>query len=314
MSVTIALDLGGTSIKLALVTKGSLLCLDEIPVEQNSQLQPFLPIIEKKVSAMSRNQEIDLNNISGLGMAFPSIVDNQQGIILSDYVKYQDVNLLNLKQWAQHIWGVPLIMENDARAALVGEWQYGAGQGKNDIVQVTIGTGMGTAVLMDGKLIRGKHYLAGNLGGHTTIKYDGELCNCGNIGCLESVASTWALPAQVKSHPQFQNSQLKHEANIDYEAVFRLAAKNDVLSIEARDAAVTAWGFGVINLVHSFDPELIILSGGVMDSKDHILPRLKTMVDQHTWPPPGTYAITAAQNQQHAALLGLSYLANNDAT
>ena len=308
MSTTIALDLGGTIIKMALVREGKLLAVEEIPVPANEALAPFLPVIEGKVSFLAKSCGVSENNISGIGMAFPSIVDHRKGKILSEYVKYCDVNDLNLQDWASGKWGIPLLLENDARAALAGEWQYGAGMEKTDLVQVTIGTGFGSAVLIDNKILRGKHSLAGNLGGHITIKYDGEPCNCGNVGCLESVASTWALPGKIKRHELFESSRLKQEPRLDFEAIFRLAAQNDELAGIVRDDAVKAWGFGVINLVHAYDPEVVIIGGGIMKSKDFILPCIQKMVDEHTWLPAGTVEITAARNHEHSALLGMDYL------
>ena len=163
-NVTIALDLGGTFIKMALIKGKELLAIKELSVEDNSTLKHMLPIIEETVSSLSLDCSIDGQRFLGIGMAFPCIVDSDRGIILSDYVKYADVNSLNLKEWARDTWGITLTFENDARAALVGEWQYGAGFGKTDIVLVTIGTGIGSAVLISSKLLKGKHYLAGNLG------------------------------------------------------------------------------------------------------------------------------------------------------
>lgn len=311
MSITIALDLGGTSIKLALVDNGKLLGIEKILVAENTSLEPFLSVIESKVSILSDQFGISENDFGGIGMAFPSLVDSDDGKILSEYVKYSDVNNLNLQDWARKKWGIPLLLENDARAALVGEWQYGAGIGKNDLVQITIGTGVGSAVLMDGKILKGKHYMAGNLGGHITVKYDGNLCNCGNIGCLESVASTWALPGIVKNHPQFEKSLLREEDTIDFEAVFRLAKQNDALAETIKTECIHVWSFGVINLVHSFDPEMIIVGGGIMKSKEFILPHFQKMVDKHTWLPAGTVEIVAAKNEEHAALLGMDYLIKN---
>lgn len=241
-------------------------------------------------------------------MAFPSIVDNENGKILSDYVKYKDTNDLNLHHWAMTKYNAPMVLENDSRAALIGEWQYGAGQGNKNIVLLTIGTGVGSAVLLDGKILRGKHYLAGNLGGHVTINYKGKTCNCGNIGCLESVASTWALPEIVKKHPDYKNSDLSKENHIDFEALFRLSTEGDSLASKIRDECLNAWSFGVINLIHSFDPELVIVGGGVMKSKEIILPYFQEKVDRHTWLAPGTIEIKPAKYEKHAALLGMDYL------
>src|SRR3990170_7444612 len=112
------------------------------------------------------------------------------------------------KGWAMERWGVPLVLENDARAALVGEWQYGAGKDCDNVVLITLGTGVGTAALINGKLLHGKHFLAGSLGGHMSINLHGDVCNCGNLGCVESEASTWALQKLVTRDRNFHSSTL----------------------------------------------------------------------------------------------------------
>jgi glucokinase len=310
-SPSIVLDLGGTLIKLALAVKGKLLAVNEIEVSDHKLLKPFLPVIEEKVREMAYSDSISATEFAGIGMAFPSIVDCDNGKILSDYVKYKDTNDLNLHNWAKEKFNAPIFFENDSRAALIGEWQYGAGLGHKNIVLITIGTGVGSSVLMDGKILRGKHYLAGNLGGHITINYKGKTCNCGNIGCLESEASTWALPEKIKQHPGFINSDLKKEKNLDFEALFRLAAVGDSLACTIRDECLKAWSFGVVNLIHSFDPEIVIVGGGVMKSKDYILPYIQETIDRHTWLAAGTVKIKPAKYENHAALLGMDFLIRN---
>ncbi|CAN5606237.1 ROK family protein [soil metagenome] len=307
-SPSIVLDLGGTLIKLALVRENELLAVSEIQVSDHTLLKPFLPIIEEKVMGMAKTCNISEREFAGIGMAFPSIVDSNNGKILSDYVKYKDTNDLNLHHWAKSKYNAPILLENDSRAALIGEWQYGAGLGYNNIVLITIGTGVGSAVLLDGKILRGKHYLAGNLGGHITINYKGKTCNCGNIGCLESVASTWAIPDLVKQHPDFKSSDLSKENYIDFEALFRLATAGDSLARTIRDECINAWSFGVVNLIHSFDPEIVIVGGGVMKSKELILPFIQDIVDRHIWLAPGTINIKPAKCENHAALLGMDFL------
>jgi len=307
MAVSIALDIGGTNIKMALVRQGSILNSLMLPVKENTTLGPLLPLIEKNIDQLLDGRD----DLQGIGLAFPCIVDNQKSLILSEYVKYQDINDLNLSQWAHDQWGVSVLFENDARAALVGEWQYGAGKGYDNLVQVTMGTGIGSAVLMNGRLLRGKHYLAGNLGGHMTIDYEGADCNCGNKGCLETVASTWALPDLVKISSKFADSTLSELEVIDFKALFDHAANNDELAISVRDHCIKAWGFGLINLVHAFDPEIIIISGGVTASKEIIFPIFRDMINKHTWLPPETIEILPAAFKDSAALFGLDYLIQN---
>lgn len=310
MALTVAMDLGGMSIKMALVENGQILASRKIDVKDSAKLAPLLPQINSGIEQMISETAHSKSDLGGIGMAFPSIVDNQAGKILSDYVKYTDTNDLNLNAWARDHWGVHVVMENDARAALAGEWQHGSGKGFNDLILVTIGTGFGSSALINGKLLRGKHHLAGNLGGHMTIDIQGTLCNCGNLGCLETVASTWALPHLVKKEPGYQNSSLSKEEHLDFQTLFEAADLEDQVAISVRDGCIQAWAFGLVSLVHAFDPEMIIVGGAVMGRKEIILPEFQKIIDKHTWLPPGTIKITHAANENHAALLGMDYLVN----
>ncbi|MEQ9297877.1 MAG: ROK family protein [Cyclobacteriaceae bacterium] len=312
MAISIVLDIGGTSIKLALASHGQLLAQDKIEVSDSSLLQPLLKVISVRVSHMMSEADVVQSQLTGIGFAFPCIIDHHKGKILSDYVKYTDAQALDLQAWAQQQWSIPAILENDARAALVGEWQYGKGQGVDNLVQMTFGTGIGTAVLIDGHVLRGSHSLAGNLGGHVTLDLHGDVCNCGNIGCVEAVASTWALPQMLKRHKDHTNSDLFKESDLSYRSVFALASQGDRLATLIRDESVKAWGLAMVNMVHSFDPEKVILSGGLMRSSEEMLPTFQAMLNQHTWlPSRGNVEVVLAENGETAALLGMDYLVQN---
>lgn len=303
----IALDLGGTRIKFGLAEQGQLLATKTLEVPSSDSFAAVLPVIEQQIEQLL--QETGRLKLEGIGMAFPTIVDSDRMQLLYKYVKYNDANDLNLKAWAQEKWSVPLVMENDARAALLGEWQYGAGMGTDHLVMITIGTGVGSAALMQGSLIKGSHYLAGNLGGHQNIRFDGVRCNCGNIGCLESEASSWALPGIMRRYPGYSESAFAHGEKEDFEAVFRLAASNDAFARTIRDHCLEVWAAGILNLVFAYDPERVVIGGGVMHSADVILPFLQHKIDQAAWLPANAVQLVAAQQPDWAGVLGMAYLA-----
>src|SRR5207248_2646529 len=155
--------------------------------------------------------------------AFPCLIDPATQSICSTIDKYPDATQLDLKDWTRQQFALPLLLENDANAALAGEWQRGAGRGCRSVVLMTLGTGVGTSSVIDGVPLRGQHGQAGCLGGHMTIALDGPRCVCGNIGCVETQASTWALPKLAREQPDFERSALAQEEVIDYQTVFRLA-------------------------------------------------------------------------------------------
>jgi glucokinase len=302
----IALDFGGTRIKFGLVEQGQLLSADTITVPSSDSFAALLPIIEQQINQMLKASVTPA--IDGIGMAFPTIVDSDRMRLLYKYVKYNDANDIDLSAWAQKNWGAALVMENDARAALVGEWQHGAGKGTDNLVMVTIGTGVGSAALVNGRLLKGSHYLAGNLGGHQNIRFDGVRCNCGNVGCLESEASSWALPDILKRTTGYAKSPFAKGEKPDYEAVFRLAAAGDSFAIKVRDHSLEVWAAGILNLVYAYDPERVVIGGGVMHSADVILPFIQSKIDHAAWLPKGAVAVRAAMEPDWAGVLGMGYL------
>ncbi len=303
----IALDLGGTRIKFGLVEHGELLASANVAVPSSDSFAAVLPVIESQIAQMM--QETGSKTLEGIGMAFPTIVDSDRMRLLYKYVKYNDANDLDLTAWAKEKWGVPLVMENDARAALVGEWQYGAGKGIDNLIMVTIGTGIGSAALVNGRLLKGSHYLAGNLGGHQNIRFDGVTCNCGNVGCLESEASSWALPDILKRDARFTESAFASIERPDFESVFRLAASGEPLGLDIRHRSLEVWSAGILNLVYAYDPERVVIGGGVMHSAAVILPFIQNKMDQAAWLPENAVEVVVAQQPDWAGVLGMGYLA-----
>lgn len=305
--VRLGIDMGGTRIKMALVRKnGDLLKEENLEARAELSLEQRLDELGEDIRRLLTTKY----QLTGIGIAFPGIVDHTSGRILSKYVKYPDANKVNLKVWAEENWGVPLVLENDARAALIGEWQYGAGEGCDNLLMLTLGTGMGSAVLINGKLLRGRNFLAGNLGGHMSIDFEGELCNCGNKGCVETVGSTWALPGNFKKITNHENSSLAGEEALSFKLVFTEAAKGDRVARELKQRSLEAWSTGIINLLHAYDPEKVIIGGGIMQSGDEIIPIIEQRVKERSWLPDSGVPIVAALQTKYAGILGVCYMLN----
>jgi len=306
--LTLAVDLGGTFIKAGLLDKQQLLISLSIKALSKGGLKENLPLIEDLFARMLKEQNSTFNDVLGIGFSFPGLVDSVHNRVLSTNKKYDDAPNLDLTAWAKEKWELPLFLENDARMALLGEWQHGVGKSYENIVMVTLGTGIGSAVLIEGKLLKGKHFQAGNLGGHFTVNHRGTICTCGNKGCMEAEASTWRLPELIEGNPAFSSSTLKNEKQLDYEALFRNALADDYLAIEVLDHCISVWASGMISMIHAFDPEVIILSGGIMKSAPVILPRLQKQIELYAWTPWGKVVLLEAEHINTAALFGANFL------
>jgi glucokinase len=158
--------------------------------------------------------------------------------------------------------------------------------------------------MMSGKLLRGRHNQAGCLGGHLAVNPHGRLCTCGAIGCAESEASSWALPAICTGWPGFPASRLADEEVLDFAALFRLADAGDDVAAEIKRHCIDVWAALAVSLVHAYDPELIVIGGGVMRSGDQIPSAIRQRVQQTAWTPWGKVQVEAAQCGENAALLG----------
>lgn len=308
MKHTIAIDLGGTIIKIGLLKRGQLIDRSEITAQSGSGLKIQLPELEKAIDKMLQVNQLLVTDVLGIGFSFAGLVDSSKNRILSTNQKYEDAPGIDLVGWANDRWSWPLFAENDARMALLGEWQTGAGTSCRDLVMVTIGTGIGSAVLIDGILLKGKHFQAGNLGGHFVVNHHGTACTCGNIGCVEAEASTWRLPSLLKEHPDFNSSTLKKEEVLDFKALFYHAGNEDKVAVEVLGHCISVWSAGIITMIHAFDPEMIIISGGIMKSSEVFLPVLQERVNQLAWTPWGKVKLVEAKFPDSAALYGADYL------
>jgi glucokinase len=297
--------MGGTKIKLGLIHDGNVIAQASLAASAHVNLLARLNEIAYKIDELL--SEYNSEPI-GIGIAFPGIIDNINYKVLSEYVKYPDAQDVDFSQWALERWNIPVAVENDAKAALVGEWRFGSGRGSNDLVLITLGTGVGSAVMIDGEVLSGRNFIAGNLGGHMTINMHGDTCNCGNIGCLETEGSTWALANEVKNAPQFPGSSLSKESHIDFRNLFKHAMEGDGLAKQVRDKCLKAWSLGIINLIHAFDPQKIVIGGGIMESQAIILPEIHRMITTYSWVKNSPPELVAATHPQLAGLLGMYHL------
>lgn len=311
--MVIAIDIGGTYVKIGLVENARIVNKKAIRSHPNKKFQNTIVAIEKTINDMLIKHEYSENDIEGIGVGFPGLVDSIAMKVLSTNKKYDDALDFDFVKWGKSVFKAPLFLENDARIALLGEWQYGAGKGIDNIVMVTFGTGIGSAALIEGKLLKGKHFQAGNLGGHFTIKVNGHECTCGNLGCIEAEASTWKLEDLLKSDPRYDDSLIQGN-QLDFESLFKYAAKGGELSKAVRDHCLEVWAAGIINQIHAYDPELVVLGGGIMESANVIIPFIKNKVVKHAWTPWGEVQIIQSKIPNRSALLGAYYLVKNNIT
>lgn len=311
-SPTIAIDLGGTVIKAAIVDGTEVLTADSIPAHSRDGLEPQLARVAGLIERLCAARQLVPSACRGIAMAVPFLVDPLRQRILSvPREKFGDACGIDLPAWVRHQFGLELKLENDAHAALLGEWRHGAGQGSDDLVMLTLGTGIGCSVVLRGRALRGKHFQAGVFGGHLIANpLDGAPCAaCPSTGCYEAESATRSLAREAHQHPGFPRSALAAEAMLDFAAVFRHAAGGDAVAVALRDRCLRYWTALAVSLVHAFDPDRIVIGGGVADNPlvRAFFPAMQADVNRQAWITEAI-EIRAAGLGNQAGIIGVSSL------
>ncbi len=301
---TLSLDLGGSHGAVAVVRGTEVLA--EASVETGAgALAEELGGLSRLAHECIATSGLALYRLRGVALGFCGIVDGESNEILSTLDKYSDAGGVDLQLWTEQEFGLPLRIENDACMALLGEHLAGAAVGARDVVMITLGTGIGGAAMLGGRLLRSHAGQAGCLGGHLPVNFRGRRCSCGAIGCAESEASTAVLPILCRETPGFSTSLLASESRLDFKALFRAVDAGDSVAFGVLQHCLTVWSALTVGLIHAYGPELVVFGGGVMQRGEALLEPIRAYVAEHTWKTKrGLPRIVAAQLGARAALLG----------
>ena len=303
---SIAIDIGGTRIKLARVTAGQVEELSMLPAHSEGLLAHRLQDIEEEVRWLIAASP---EPVAGIGIGMPCLVDPIRRRATEIYSKFEDAPDLDLAAWCEQAFGLPMVMEQDSKAALLGELHHGCGKGIENAVMIIMGTGVGTAVVMDGRLLNGKHFSAGSLGSHIIVEMrNGRKCTCPGRGCLEAYTSGWALPQMVREHPLCEQSPLRAEEKIGFRELEQAMNAGDPTALDVFNTVVTAMRAGIVSMIHAYDPEAIIFSGGPLNMGRRFTDPLLENIESELWGKGRTVQFLQAQNPDGSVVLGLHYL------
>jgi len=271
----------------------------------NARLATTLDMVEVAVRSLLDKAGVVPADCSGVALGFCGIVDAGSGrVVAVPQGKFEDARELDLPGWGRSAFGLPLHLENDARLALLGEHRFGAARGYHDVAMITLGTGIGGAAMVGGRLLTSRNHQAGAIGGHIPVGIDGRPCTCGGNGCAEAEASTWALSAICADWPGFAKSSLVSEERIDYRTLFRHYDRHDALATAVLERSCDVWATLALTLIHAYDPEIVILGGGVMRRSEEVLPRIRARVHGRAWTPGRRVEIRQAALGDDAPLYG----------
>lgn len=276
MTVHIGVDIGGTSMRAACYPEHSHKPLTLEKISTQHPVESAWDRLVKLIASVWPASE----PVSSIGVAAPGPVDPYQGIVLSAPNIPAWINL-PLASLLQERFGVPVSVGNDANLAALGEWKFGAGKGHRHLVYLTVSTGIGGGVIMDNRLLLGYHGLAGELG-HITVERGGLLCSCGQRGHLEALASGPAIARWVQAEiAQGAVSSLSTGELITTKLIAEAARKGDDLAIRALSRAGGFIGRAVADILHMYNPSIVIIGGGVSQSGELLMKNLRDEMRAH---------------------------------
>ncbi|WP_029073761.1 ROK family protein [Kaistia adipata] len=305
----LAIDLGGTELRAALVTeRGEVAGFAATPTDARggpeAVIAQMIGLVEKVRSAVPEARP------RGLGVGAPGPLDPEAGIVVDapTLSGWRNVPLVALLQ--QRL-GLTVKLENDANAAALGEWRFGAGRGTASMVFVTVSTGIGGGVIVDGRLLHGRRGLAGEIG-HMAISDRPVRCACGSTGCFEALASGTALAREaaerVRSGTAPALAALAGDAPVTARHVGEAARAGDADALALLDDEARWLGVGLTNLLHVYSPERLILGGGVGSLLPLMQGTIAQTIRERAMPPFRDVPVVAATLGSHAGLVGAASL------
>lgn len=281
--LTVGVDLGGSKIGIALVKKnGEIEKYVKMPTYAEQGKELIIGRMKQGIYQVIEEKDLQISNILGIGIGAPGPVDYKKGIIhcAPNLPGWEDVPLANI---VKDEFKVPVIVENDANAAAWGEKSFGIAQGIDDMICISLGTGIGGGLIVSGKIYHGKNNLAGEVG-HIIVNKEGPLCNCGNYGCLEAYSSASGIKNRIKNKIKELGTESKalpplpNFDDISLAQVFEMARKGNLIVKGIIEEAIEYLGIGIATVINILNPEMVVLVGGITNEGEKLLNHLKKIV------------------------------------
>ncbi len=282
----IGIDVGGMSIKGGLIDENGIIYRQKSVVTQaEAPHEVIVGDIAELIKSLAAECGIALADVRAVGIGIPGTINSNTGVITyANNIKFENVPIVDeLKKY----FDTPVYIGNDANVAVLGEAMFGSGVGSQDVIFVTLGTGVGTGIIVNGELLEGKNG-AGAEGGHSVIRIGGERCTCGRKGCWEAYASATGLIKQTKramcKHPE---SNLKDflDANgeVTGKTAFASAESGDKVGKNVINAYALYVATGIVNLVNVFRPDCVLIGGGISNAGDWFITKVQGLVTRYSY-------------------------------
>jgi len=311
--IIVGIDIGGTTIKAALLhTNGDILEKTHIPTAVSKGEDGVIEDIHNVINQLLAHVGADKAQVAGIGIGVPGPVQSDTGVVA------EAVNLgwknTPLKEKLEKRTGVPVFVDNDANNAALGEMWRGSGQGASNLVVVTLGTGVGGGVIINGEIVHGENGVGGEIGHIAIEPLRGPGCNCGKKGCLETLTSATAIIregvaiATDGSSPRLAEVYAS-KGKLTAKDVFDAAMDGDPAAIGVVDKAAFYLGWGLSHLANILNPAKIVIGGGVSAAGPFLFDRIQESFDKFTWAPAASACtILPASLGNDAGVIGAGWL------
>lgn len=273
----IGADIGGTSVKLGLFeTTGELLHKWEVPTRREEGGRYILPDVADSILKILEERGITQEEVAGAGVGVPGPVMPDGHVEVCVNLGWRDCN--PQKELSELLGGIPVKSGNDANVAALGEMWQGGGKGFDDIIMVTLGTGVGGGVIIDQKIIAGRHGLGGEIG-HIHVRDDEkEHCNCGGVGCLEQIASATGIAREARrkmAASDAPSAMRQYGDALTAKEVFDEAKNGDGMAEEVAEMVGYYLGLCLAQLAMTVDPEMFVIGGGVSKAGQYLIDKIE---------------------------------------
>jgi glucokinase len=312
----VGVDIGGTTTKIAFIQDhGEIVEKWEIPTDNENQGKYITNNISISIKQKLVEHHMDINHLKGVGVGAPGpanietgMIENTPNLAWHDHYPLRELLEKDLE--------LPVIINNDANCAALGEMWKGAGEGAKDLVCITLGTGVGGGVIANGEIVQGIRGAAGEIGHITSIPEGGAPCNCGKSGCLETIASATGIVRlameRIKSQSNRQSALTKlyrEKGRITAENVVDLARVGDKIAQDVLNDVSFHLGFALANIANTLNPHKLIIGGGVSKAGDILLKPLKDYVQKFSFPPvAASTELALAKLGNNAGVIGAAWM------
>ncbi len=314
MTKRIGIDVGGTNVKIALVDgEGKIIYSNSVPTYAQMGYEYTVNNIKQAIRDLMKETNTDTKEIEGIGFDFPGQVDYKTGVVKLAPNIPGWVNV-PIAQMIEEEFNIPTRIDNDVRCAALGELKFGAGKGCENFVCITVGTGIGSGLVINGQLVRGAANAAGEIG-HIKLQMNGgPICGCGDTGCLEAFASGPSIVAMAQEYLKGgKSTKFREMAGADGEITPYIVAKaaeaGDPVAKRIFEIVGTYIGMGLVSVINLLNPEKVIIGGGVAAAGDLLLEPIRKTVKERAMVVAGnSVEIVPAQLGNSAGVIGASML------